>query len=96
MSDLFSGIVTPKHIDDEAIIEIRHGENSGNDWAIQDENYWLAVTEDHAKYASHAINYHDHLVDMVYKLAAFLDDRVSTAKEMQLSSDARSLLEICK
>lgn len=63
MSDVFTGEVKPKHMDDEAIKELLAGEECGNDWALEDSTYWLATQEEHIKAAAHAINMHDQLVE---------------------------------
>lgn len=74
MVDVFVGDVKAKHIDEEAIAEIIHGDDSGNNWSIEDSKYWLATSHDHAKYAAHAINSHDELVAEVERLRAQIKD----------------------
>lgn len=68
MADVFEGEVKAKHIDEEAIDEIMHGEDSGKDWTIEDSRYWMAMQYEHASYAAHAINSHDELVAEVERL----------------------------
>lgn len=68
MADVFDGEVKAKHIDEEAIVEIVNGEDSGKNWSIEDSRYWLAMSYEHAGYAVHAINSHDELVAEVERL----------------------------
>ena len=73
MADVFEGEVKAKHIDEEAIDQIMHGEDSGKDWTIEDSRYWMAMQYEHASYAAHAINSHDELVQMNQELLAALE-----------------------
>ena len=96
MSDVFEGLVKAKYVDNEVIKELICGECSGTDFIIQDEDYWMATTKDHAEYAAKAINFHDDLVEMVIKLKEFIDDRAASSSELELASDAGKLLESLK
>lgn len=74
MADVFVGEVQAKHIDEEGIAEIVHGEDSGKYWTIEDSRYWMATQYEHACYAAHAINSHDELVQMNQELLAALEN----------------------
>lgn len=63
MSDVFSGTVRVTPLEEEAITEITSGEDSGSDFALEDDNYWLISNENQMKYAAHAINTHDQLAE---------------------------------
>ena len=102
MSDVFYGDVSVKHLDEKAINEIERGENSGNDWVIQDSNYWLATNKEHAEAACVAINMHDELVNELTQMKQFLEDMQMmsvnwTIKESQHRHKVvEKLLERCK
>lgn len=74
MSDVFEGEVKPKHIDEECIAEIVHGDDSGKNWTIEDSRYWMAMQYEHAGYTAHAINSHDELVAMNKELLAVVNN----------------------
>lgn len=77
MADVFKGEVKAKHIDEECIAEIVHGDDSGESWTIEDSRYWMAMQHEHASYAAHAINSHDELVEINKELLAALGGAVS-------------------
>lgn len=81
MSDVFEGEVKPKHIDEECIAEIVHGEDSGKCWTIEDSKYWMAMQYEHAGYAAHAINSHDELVEMNKELLAVIDRVIGSSEK---------------
>jgi hypothetical protein len=73
MSDYFEGEVTQKYFDEESISEIVSGGNSGNDFHLQDGNYWLISTHKHMKAAAHAINCHDAMLETLDNLMYYLE-----------------------
>lgn len=80
MSDVFHGDVICVHMSDEAVQELAHGDDCGNNFHLEDDRFWLASSEDHMKYAAHAINEHDNLVnknemlvDALKECRAFID-----------------------
>lgn len=77
MADVFKGEVKAKHIDEECIAEIVHGDDSGGSWTIEDSRYWMAMQHEHASYAAHAINSHDELVEINKELLDALEMVIS-------------------
>ena len=65
--------VKPRHVDDEVIRELSCGEESGNDWILEDAGYWMLTSKKHSEYAAHAINSHDELVAENERLRAALE-----------------------
>lgn len=73
MADVFDGAVNVKYIDSSCIHELRYGDESGDNYTLQDEGFWMLVRKEHAEYAAHAINSHDELVQMNQELLSALE-----------------------
>lgn len=73
MADVFDGRVNVKHIDSACIHELKYGDESGSNYTLQDDGFWMLARKEHAKYAAHAINMHDELVAEVDMLTSSLN-----------------------
>ncbi|MGL5281046.1 MAG: hypothetical protein ACRC8W_04705 [Plesiomonas shigelloides] len=83
MADVFKGVVICSHTDDEAVQELQKGDSAGSNFHLEDDGYWLATTEEHIKYAAHAINEHDELVSKLEITGQALIDSCSDVAKLK-------------
>lgn len=86
MADEFKGTVVCTYLGEDALQELTHGEDAGENYHLEDDAFWLATSKSHMEYAAHAINHHDSLVEENERLRKLLSD-VLKVYDADLESD---------